>query len=165
MNTKFNSDWSKLAPLCSALPFIRRAHIRFGMYHWLFAQFMSYPRSVDAVTMEANIYYISKLLVKARCLQSLKLHWTETTNHWLLSSDDGPGSMMTKFWKSHIDNIVQPLTIIQPSCTVRKGDVVVIYMHSKDFFDRTSDHATDMENAFSSTIDELIATRASSARG
>ncbi|KAK0517323.1 hypothetical protein JMJ35_000478 [Cladonia borealis] len=159
-----HSDYSKLAPLCSALPFIRRAHIRFRLYHWLYDQFMSFPKYPDTVTFRANINQISKLLAKARCLQSLKLIWTETAKHPVLALDIGPEAGMTNFWRSHIDKIVQPLTTIQRSCTVRKSDVVVRYMQSTGPFGRPSGHAIDMENAFSSSIDGLIAMRASSAR-
>ena len=159
-----HSDYSKLAPLCSALPFIRRAHIRFRLYHWLYDQFMSFPKYPDTVTFRANINQISKLLTKARCLQSLKLIWTETAKHPVLALDIGPEAGMTNFWRSHIDKIVQPLTTIQRSCTVRKSDVVVRYMQSTGPFGQPSGHAIDMENAFSSSIDGLIAMWASSAR-
>ena len=142
--------------------------MRFRMYHWLFAEFMSYPRHPDPMIMGANINQICRLLAKARCLQSLKLIWTETTNHWQLDPDEEPESLMTRFWKSHINIIVQPLTTIQPSCTIRKSDIVVTNVHSRGPFrpasGPASGRATDMENAFSSTIDELIATRATYAR-
>ena len=161
---RVRSDWFEVAPLCSALPFIRKAHIRFRLYQWLHAQFMSYPKHPDADILKANINQISKVLAKARCLQSLKLIWTETTHHPFFAQDSVSELTMTNFWKSDIDKIVQPLTTIQPSCTVRKSDVVVRYMQSTGIFRHPSGHATDMENAFSSSIDELIATRASSAR-
>ena len=159
-----HSDYSKLPPLSSALPFIRRAHIRFRLYHWLYDQFMSFPRTPDTIIFRANINHISKLLAKARCLQSLKIIWTETAKHPLLGLDIGPEAGMTNFWRSHIDKIVQPLATIQRSCTVRKSDVVVRYMQSTGPFGRPSGHAVDMEDAFSSSIDGLIAMRASSAR-
>ena len=125
---------------------------------------MSFPKTPAATTFRANINQISKLLVKAPCLQSLKLIWTETTNHPLALPYYEPDFRMTNFYKSHIDKIVQPLITIPASCTVRKSDVMVRYMHSLGPFGRPSGHDTDMENAFSSSIDELIATRASSAR-
>lgn len=124
---------------------------------------MSFPKPPAATTFRANINQISKLLVKAPCLQSLKLIWTETANHPVLAHS-GPEYRMTNFYKSHIDKIVQPLITIPASCTVRKSDVMVRYMQSPGPFGRPSGHDTDMENAFSSSIDELIATRASSAR-
>ena len=159
-----HSDYSKLPPLSSALPFIRRAHIRFRLYHWLYDQFMSVSKTPDTITFRANINHISKLLAKARCLQSLKLIWTETAKHPVLSLDIVSEAGLTNFWRSHIDKIVQPLTTIQRSCTVRKGDVVVRYMQSTGSFGRNSGHAVNMENAFSSSIGRLIAMRASSAR-
>lgn len=165
-NIRVQSDWFKLLPLRSALPFIRRAHIRFRLYHWLYAQLMPHPNHhLQAVTLKANISQISKVLAGARCLQSLNLNWTETVYQLLNTNQDSDSdSRMANYWKSHIDKIVQPLTTIQPSCTVRKSDVVVIYMHPRGAFGRPSGHATDMENAFSSTIDQLIAARASSTR-
>ena len=127
-------------------------------------QFMSFSKTPDTITFRENINQISKLLAKARCLQSLKLIWTETAKHPVLSLDIVSEAGITNFWRSHIDKIVQPLTTIQRSCTVKKGDVVVRYMQSTGPFGRNSDHAVNMENAFSSSIDGLIAMRASSAR-
>lgn len=158
-----HSDWSKLAPLCSALPFIRRAHIRFRLHQWLYTQFMSFPRNLGTATFRANVNHISKLLAKARCLQSLKLIWTETAKIPVLAQGIGPEPGMIKFWRSHIDTIVQPLSTIQRSCTVIKSDVMVRQLESTSHL-WFSGRAIDMEHAFSSSIDELIATRASSAR-
>lgn len=164
MNIQVHSDWFKLVPLCSALPFIRRAHIRFRLYHWLDGQYMAPPNLPNVTTLEANINQISKLLAKARCLQSLKLIWTETAapplsirgSHHLWARKD--------FWEYYIDTIIQPLGTIPPSCTVMKGDVIVRYMKPKTAFWSPDCHLVDMENAFSAAIDKLVATRVSSAR-
>ena len=167
MNIPVHSDWFKLAPLCSALPFIRRAHIRFRLYQMLDLQYMSYlspPNHPNLATLDANISQISKLLAKARCLQSLKLIWTETAatplsiqgSHHLWARKD--------FWEYYIDTVVQPLSTIPPSCTIMKGDVVVRYMKPKTAPWSPARHLVDMENAFSAAIDKLVATRVSSAR-
>ena len=161
---RIHSDWFKVTPLCSALPFIRRAHIRFRLFHWLYAQFASFPKAPDAVTLRANINQISKVLAKAPCLQTLKLIWTETAKHPLAAREGDPVLGMTSFWKSHIDKIVQPLTTIQPSCTITKSNIMVRYMQTTGVYGRPSGHAVGLENAFSSSIDEILATRASSAR-
>ena len=167
MNIPVHSDWFKLAPLCSALPFIRRAHIRFRLYQMLDLQYMLYlspPNHPNLATLEANISQISKLLAKARCLQSLKLIWTETAatplsiqgSHHLWARKD--------FWEYYIDTVIQPLSTIPPSCTIMKGDVVVRYMKPKTAPWSPARHLVDMENAFSAAIDKLVATRVSSAR-
>ena len=164
MTIQVHSDWFRLAPLCSALPFIRRAHIRFRLYHWLQGQFMSDPNLPTLTTFRANINQISILLAKARCLQSLKLIWTETATPPLCIQSGYPQPVRSNVWKSHIDMIVQPLTTIQPSCTVIKGDIVVRNVQPLMAYLPLSGHPTDMENAFSSAIDKLLATRASSAQ-
>lgn len=125
---------------------------------------MSHPNLPNLTTLRANINQISKLLAKARCLQTLKLIWTETAAPPICIQD---GYTQRNVWKSDIDMVVQPLTTIQPSCTILKGDVVVRNMQPLmqpliAYFPPSSGHATDMENAFSSAIDKLVATRASS---
>ena len=155
-----HADWSKLAPLRSALPFIRRAHIRFRLYHLLHGQFMSRPDPPSLTTLRANIIQISKMLAKARCLQSLKLVWTETITPPACKQNWYSRHPMSNVSKSNIDMVTQPLTTIQPSCTVIKGDVVVRNMEQVIDDLPPFAHPTDMEKAFSSAIDELIATRA-----
>ena len=129
---------------------------------------MSHPNLPNLSTLRANISQISKVLAKARCLQSLKLIWTETATPPLCIQGGYPQPMMSNVWKSHIDMVVQPLTTIQPSCTVMKGDIVVRnmqpLMQPLIAYLPLSGHPTDMENAFSSAIDKLLATRASSAQ-
>ena len=168
MSIEVHSDWFRLAPLCSALPFIRRAHIRFRLYHWLHGQFTSHPNLHNLTALKAKIDHISKLLAKARCLQSLKLIWTETAIHPLCIQGACCQPVMRNVWKSYIDMVLQPLTTIQPSCTVIKGDIVVrnmqLLMQPRITYLSLSSHPTDMENAFSSAIDKLLVTRASSAQ-
>ena len=125
---------------------------------------MSDPNLPTLTTFRANINQISILLAKARCLQSLKLIWTETATPPLCIQSGYPQPVMSNVWKSHIDMIVQPLTTIQPSCTVIKGDIVVRNVQPLMAYLPLSGHPTDMENAFSSAIDKLLATRASSAQ-
>ena len=165
VSIQVHSEWFKLAPLCSALPFIRRAHIRFRLYHLLQGQYICHPSTPSLTTLRANIHHISKLLAKASCLQSLKLIWTETATPqtYIHSWYDRP--LRSNIWKLNINTVIQPVTTIQPSCTVIKGDVVVRNMQPPNIRPLIADpppfvRPTDMENAFSSAIDELIATRA-----
>lgn len=124
---------------------------------------MSHPNLPSLTTLRANIYQISKVLAKARCLQSLKLIWTETATPPPCIQDGYPQPVMSNVWKSNIVMALQPLTTIQPSCTVIKGDIVVRNVQPPMAYLPLSGHPTDMENAFSSAIDKLLAARASDA--
>ena len=167
MNIPVHSDWFKLPPLCSALPFIRRAHIRFRLYQMLDSQYMSYlspPNHPNLPTLDANISQISKMLTKAHCLQSLKLIWTETVATPLSIQASYHPRACKDFWENYIDMVIQPLSTIPPSCTIMRGDVIVRYVKPKTASWSSALHLIDMEDAFAAAIDKLVATRVSSSR-
>ena len=119
----FKSTYFQFAPLSSALPFIRRVNIRFSMLMWLYGVSIGFPRTQDPTIFLTNINQISKTLARAPCLQSLKLVWTETTNFQLETGDDSWKT--ANCYQPKIDDILQPLKTIKPSCAILKSDVMV----------------------------------------
>ena len=159
----FKMKYFKLAPLSSALPFIRRVQVRFRMFDCLYL-----PSSLGLVLKDNNMVQlreklnqISKTLAKARSLQTFSLIWTETAGTWRpygiysdreWTSDTGE---LVRAMQGHIEKILQPLCTLKPSCTIQKSEQIVKF--------GSNVRSTAMEKAFSNAVDTLKAGRVSSA--
>lgn len=159
----FKLEYFKLAPLSSALPFIRRVQVRFRMFDYLFlsSNFGSVTNAKNMAQLREKLNQISKTLAKARSLQTFSLIWTETAemwrpygiySDWEWTSDTGE---IVRAIQGHIEKILQPLCTLKPSCTIQKSEQIVKF--------GSNVRSTAMEKAFSNAVDALKAGRVSSA--
>ena len=155
----FKLEYFKLAPLSSALPFIRRVQVRFRMLDCLILlyKFGLASDAKNVVQLREKLNQISKTLAKARSLHTCSLIWTETRpgsiySDWERTSDNGE---IVRAMQGHIENILQPLCTLKPSCTIQKSEQIVKF--GRNF------RSTAMEKAFSNAVDALKAGRVSSA--
>lgn len=171
----FRAEYFKLPPLSSALPFIRRVHVRFRMFACFYHSYSSarVRTTKDMIQLRAKLNQVSKILAKAHSLQSLSLVWTETTRKWgpfgtiyygcEWASEDG---QIVRVIQDHIERILQPLGSLPPACTIQKSEQVVsltptCYMQAHDQGLRCERYfrMTAMETAFSNAINLLVAGR------
>ena len=155
----FKMEYFKLAPLSSALPFIRRVQVRFQMLDCLILlyHFGGVSDANNMVQLREKLNQISKTLAKARSLHTCSLIWTETRpfsaySIWEWTTDAGE---IVRAMQDHIEKILQPLCTLKPSCTIQKSEQIVKF--------RSNVRSTAMEKAFSNAVDALKAGRVSSA--
>ncbi|KAL2039409.1 hypothetical protein N7G274_007681 [Stereocaulon virgatum] len=170
-------DYSKLPPLSSALPFMRRVHIRFRMFDCFYHSHSSERvcTTTDVSQLRAKISQVSRLLAEAHSLQSLSLVWTETTrkwdpfrncNEWEWTSEN---KQIVRVIQGHIERILQPLGSLTPACTIQKSEQVVSLTTLNDVISHNDNgfecgcwkyfRVTAMETAFSNAINSLVAGR------
>lgn len=130
-------------PMVLILPFIRKAHIRFGMFHWLFWESRGLTSYTSRSTIKVNVKEIYKVLLTAPALRTVKIIWTETGTAY-------PGSMQmqTDSVRGLIADVLRPLATLPTTIELQKSNIMVAY--------RDGAKATDMELDFSEAVDEVI---------
>lgn len=154
----------KLAPLSSALPYMRKVFIRFRLFHWLYNP---YQRSHIASPEQysENFNGICMVLQDAPSLQSVHVIWTETAAFWLYPI---LGELADTEWASSsgklvdetswiIWDIIKPLKTLASAVRITRGEITVL-------LDRMG-RSTAMETAFGNAVDTVIAHRAATSAG
>ena len=163
LDIHFKWEYFRLAPLSTALPFMRRVQIRFRMFNELFlTSVLGYvSQEVCIVELRAKVDQIDKILAKARSLQTIRPIWTETSaiwrpqgmyDDWEWTSESG---QLVRVIQGIVENILQPLNTLKPSCTVQSSESIVKF--------GSQVRCTAMEKAFSNAVDALISGRSPSA--
>ena len=140
----FNSVIFQVEPMVLILPYIRRAHIRFSMFHWLFWESCGLYQTTFADVVKANVREICMILHRARSLRTVKIIWTETCTILPARRRTEPGSV-----RRPIFEVLQPLIGLPRTSELQKSNVMVAY--------RDGTKATEMERDFSESVDEIIA--------
>ena len=136
----FSSVLFQMEPMIQVLPFIRKAHIRFAMLHWL-----SLELSVIGDIIKANVREICLVLLKAPTLRTVKIIWTETKDVLVLPWT----SMRRDIVQSLIFEVLRPLIDLPKTSALQKSNIMVAYKKGM--------RATGMELAFSECVDEVVA--------
>ena len=134
----------QMEPMVLILPFIRKAHIRFAMFHWLFWESCGLNQKAYGDSIQANVRAICLVLRAAPTLRTVKIIWTETCT--LLPSPRTPNQESVR---SLIFEVVRPLAGLPWTSELQKSLIVVSY--------RNGLKATCMELDFSECVDEVIA--------
>lgn len=140
----FNSVLFRMEPLVLVLPFIRRAHIRFAMFHWLFWESCGLQQKNHGAIIQANVRDIYLVLLTAPTLRTVKIIWTETGTLWpplRMAEQDSVRNLMFE--------VVRPLIDLPGTCEIQRSNIMVAY--------RNGAKATGMELDFSVCVDEVIA--------
>lgn len=140
----FSSMIFQVEPMVLILPYIRRAHIRFAMFHWLFWESRGLDQNTSGDIIKANVKEICMVLLRARRLRTVKIIWTETCTILPARRRTDPGSV-----RSLIFEVLQPLIGLPRTSELEKSNVMVAY--------RNGTRATEMECDFSECVDEVIA--------
>lgn len=135
-----------MGPMVLILPFIRKAHIRFGMFHWLFWESCGLPGSTYENVIKTAVKQICQIFQRASALRTVKIIWTET------------GSTGTQFHKPVrlerdrvrylISEVLQPLTALPTTCDLQKSNIMVAFWNGVK--------ATDLESDFSNAVDKVL---------
>lgn len=139
----FSSILFHAEPMVLILPFIRKAHIRFGMFHWLFWESCGLTGCAYGDVIRTNVKEICLVLLNAPTLRTVKIIWTETGTTWpavrRLESDSVRGL---------IADVMRPLAALPTTSELQKSNIMVAY--------RDGAKATNMELDFSECVDEVI---------
>lgn len=140
----FSSILFKTDPMVLILPFIRKAHIRFGMFHWLYWEACGLHGCTYGGTIKANVKEICLVLRTAPALRTVKIIWTETCTMW-------PALRRTrlKSMRSPLSDVLRPLIALPTTSDLQKSNIMVAY--------RDGMKATEVELDFSESVDEVIA--------
>lgn len=140
----FSSVIFRMEPMALILPFIRRAHIRFAMFHWLFWQSCGLQQSPQGAIIQANVRDICLVLLAAPTLRTVKVIWTETCSLF-------PSLKMVErdSVRNLIFEVVRPLIDLPRTCEIQRSNIMVAYKNGVK--------ATDMEVDFSDCVDEVVA--------
>ena len=143
-HNRFDSMLFQVEPMVLILPFIRKAHIRFSMFHWLFWASCGLQQSLYEDIIKANVREICRVLLTASALRTVKIIWTESTLWW------------SGYSRAHLDNVqslvlevLRPLIGLPQTSELQKSYIMV------KFGDGVV--ATGMELDFSECVDEVIA--------
>ena len=136
----FSSMLFQREPMVLILPFIRRAHIRFGMFHWLYCE--PHGRTWSAYTefTKTSVNEIRRVLLAAPTLRTVKIIWTETINTRQTELTDV---------RSLISEVLRPLIALPTTSDLQKSNIMVAWKNGM--------RATEIEVDFSECIDEVIA--------
>ena len=141
----FSSLLFQMEPMVLVLPFIRKAHIRFGMFHWLYWESCGLKGCTYGDITRTNVEEICHVLHTAPTLRTVKIIWTETCTTW-------PMRQMTQdsdSVRSLISELLWPLIYLPAMCDLQKSNIMVAY--------RNGEKARRMELDFSECVDEVIA--------
>lgn len=138
----FLSVLFQMEPMALILPYIRKAHVRFGMFPWLFRGSCGDIGSTDGDIIKTNVKEICLVLVRAPALRTVKIIWTETGRIM-------PSPIRRDSVRNLISEILQPLIALPTTCELQKSDIMVAYWNGVK--------APDMESGFSDCIDEVLA--------
>ena len=144
----FDSQTLYHSPLAANLFRIRDVHIRFKLFRWSSIYLLTHKAKDGVWPFQKDFPEICKVLEAAACLKVVKLVWIEAAD-WNphvgpeLTSDSARQHLQVKIYQG-----LQPLTYLQPSYLIRKGQVSVHF--------RRGQQAIAMETAFHNAVDELI---------
>lgn len=139
------------------MAFIRKAHIRFAMFEWIFLQIHYFNFGIlcpsYARALIACVDMICHTLTDAPALRVVKLIWTETAalrwSFWAnMTPDPCPASKLFRHVRGLIAEVLRPLVALQPTCDLERSHTVVSYMDGV--------RATAMETAFAECVDEVV---------
>lgn len=139
----FRSVLFKVEPMVLILPFIRKAHIRFGMFHWLFWESRGLTGCAHGDVIKTNVKEICLVLLTAPGLRTVKIIWTETFTTWSTPRLEELNSV-----RSLISEVLQPLVTLPTTSELQKSNLMVANMDGVKI--------TKMELAFSECVDEVI---------
>lgn len=140
----FNPVLFRMEPMALVLPFIRMAHIRFAMFHWLFWESCGIQQSPHGAIIQANVRDICLVLLTAPALRTVKIIWTETSTLWpplRVGKQDSVRNLILE--------VVRPLIDLPRTCEIQRSNIMVAY--------RNGTKAAGMELDFSDCVDEVIA--------
>lgn len=138
----FSSTFFQAEPMVLVLPFIRKAHIRFRMLHWLSWESYGLTGCVDGPVVKANIKEICQVLLTAPALRTVKIIWTETGSGWPMKRLEMSGV------RRSIADALRPLLALPATSELQKSNIMVAYVGGGK--------AKDMELDFSECVDEVI---------
>ena len=140
----FSYQLFTVEPMLLMLPFIRKAHIRFSMFHWLLWESRGTFQSANGDMIRKNVKEICQVLVVAPRLRTVKIIWTET--HTLL-----PARLCASKYsvRDLILEVLRPLISLPTRTELQKSIIMVAY--------RNGVKATEMELDFSECVDYVIA--------
>ncbi|KAF6235480.1 hypothetical protein HO173_006163 [Letharia columbiana] len=141
---QFSSILFRMEPMVLTLPFIRRAHIRFGMFDWLFRESYGLTPCAYGDITKTNVEEICRVLLTAPALRTIKIIWTETCTFF---PERRPSELDSV--RSLIFEVLRPLLALPTTTDLQKSNIMVAYMNGVK--------ATDMELGFSECVDEVIA--------
>lgn len=139
----FSSLLFQMEPMVLVLPFIRKAHIRFGMFHWLYWESCGLTGCEYRDITRTNVKEICQVLHTAPTLRTVKIIWTETCTTWPMKK------MEQDSVRSLISEVLCPLIHLPAMCDLQKSNIMVAF--------RNGEKATKMELDFSECVDEVIA--------
>lgn len=140
----YNLMLFRVEPMVLVLPFIRRAHIRFAMFHWLFWESCGLVQSPHGAIIQANVRDICLVLLTAPTLRTVKIIWTETGTLWDPLRMGEQNSV-----RNLIFEVVRPLIDLPRTCEIQRSNIMVAF--------RNGAKAIGMERDFSDCVDEVIA--------
>ena len=143
LRSYFSSIIFQTPPMILILPFIKKAHIRFGMFHWLFWESCGLDQRACGDLIRTNVKEICLVLRTAPALRTIKIIWTET---YSISPRLGPTDLHSV--RSLIFELLRPLIALPTTSDIQKSNVVVAY--------RNGLRVTGMELEFSECVDEVI---------
>ena len=148
-----------LSPLAANLSLMRRIHIRFHMFDWMFIHTSKPCLPVEA--LRDILSQICKILGQIHHLQSIKLIWTETSLvevgtlmnspwQWITPTGSAATTLQTLIYSA-----LQPLVEFPYLCPLQRSTVLVRF--------RAEERVRAAEVAFATAVDTLIKFRNSSA--
>ena len=140
----FSHQLFTIKPMLLVLPFIRKAHIRFSMFHWLLWESRGNFQSATGDMIKDNVKEICQLLLVAPNLRTVKIIWTET--HTLR-----PARLRKPQYsvRELILEVLRPLISLSTTTELQKSIIMVAY--------RNGVKASEMELDFSESVDYVIA--------
>ena len=140
----FTAKLFHMEPMVLILPFIRKAHIRFAMFNWLFWEACGIMGSHDGDLIKTNVREICWVLLKAPTLRTVKIIWTETAQTLCM------GTWMEPFnVRDHTLEVLRPFLSLPATIELQKSNIMVNY--------RNGIKVLGMEHGFSECVDEIIA--------
>lgn len=139
----FSSILFLAKPLVLILPFIRKAHIRFGMLHWLSWESCGLTSCADGPIIRTNVKEICQVLLTAPALRTVKIIWTETGARWPANTRWELSGV-----RGVIADLLRPLLALPTTSELQKSNIMVAYIDGVK--------AKDMELEFSECVDKLI---------
>ena len=124
------------------LPFIRKAHIRFGMFHLSHWHSCGLAGCAYGDITKTSVNEIRRVLLTAPTLRTVKIIWTETI-------ETTPMRPIELSVRSLISEVLRPLIALPTTSDLQKSNIMVAW--------RNGMRATEIELEFSECVNEVIA--------
>ena len=141
----FSSILFETEPMVLFLPFIRKAHIRFGMSRWLYLEACGLTGYTIRDEIKASVKKICRVLCNAPTLRTVKIIWTETCTIWRPALRP----MRLDSVRRPIFEVLWPLIDLPTTSDLQKSNIMVAY--------RDGMKAKELELDFSECVEEVIA--------